>query len=277
MFDENANYNALQAQVRSAQFSRPDICCGSYAFSKCIDYTTNESGTPTISLCRFYRAVCDTDLPHAFTGSFDYQLPFGAGKRFLGQARGVVNQIVGGWAIAGIATLRSGTPFTPTISSDLANTGVGSQRPDVIGVPTIVGDPTCWFYISANSACAALSPGTKDAFALPPAQVRYGTGGRNILRSDGLKQFDFTVMKLFPITEAKQLEFRGEFFNIINHPTFAAPGNHHQQRLRSAGGQHIECGAHCPARVEAAVLTRARGESGSRGLLRPHPFFQNPA
>jgi hypothetical protein len=251
VFDENASYNALQAKFEARNFHGLNLL-GSYAFSKCLDYTTNESGTPTISLYPFYRAVCDTDLPHAFTGSFDYQLPFGAGKQFLGQARGVVNQIVGGWAIAGIATLRSGTPFTPTISSDLANTGVGGQRPDVVGVPTIVGDPTCWFYISANSACAALSPGTKDAFALPPAQVRYGTGGRNILRSDGLKQFDFTVMKLFPITEAKQLEFRGEFFNIINHPTFAAPGT----TVNSASGAQVGSTLNAARIVQLALKVR---------------------
>jgi hypothetical protein len=251
IFDENASYNALQAKFEARNFHGLNLL-GSYAFSKCIDYTTNESGTPTISLYRFYRAVCDTDLPHAFTGSFDYQLPFGAGKRFLGQARGVVNQIVGGWAIAGIATLRSGTPFTPTISSDLANTGVGGQRPDVVGVPTIVGDPTCWFYISANSACAALSPGTKDAFALPPAQVRYGTGGRNILRSDSLKQLDFTVMKLFPITEAKQLEFRGEFFNVTNHPTFAAPGT----TINSASGAQVGSTLNAARIVQLALKLR---------------------
>ena len=121
-----------------------------------------------------------------------------------------------------------------------------------IGAPTIVGDPTCWFYISANSACAALSPGTKDAFALPPAQVRYGTGGRNILRSDGLKQFDFTVMKLFPITEAKQVEFRGEFFNVFNHPTFAAPRN----TINSASGAQVGSTLNAARIVQLALKLR---------------------
>src|SRR5204862_2805370 len=140
----------------------------------------------------------------SFNGAFDYQLPFARGRH------GIVNQVAGGWSISGILTLRSGTPFTPTVSGDTANTGVGSQRPDVIGTPVIVGDPTCWFYMSANTACSALAPGAKDAFAVPPAQLRYGTGGRNILRSDGLKQLDFAVMKLFPLVEPKQLDLRGE-------------------------------------------------------------------
>ena len=141
VFDENGNYNALQAKFEARNFHGLNLL-GSYAFSKCIDYTTNESGTPTISLWRFYRAVCDSDLPHAFAGSFDYQLPLGRGKRFFGGAKGIANQVIGGWAVAGIVTLRSGTPFTPAISGDVANTGVGSQRPDLIGTPVIVGDPT---------------------------------------------------------------------------------------------------------------------------------------
>jgi hypothetical protein len=251
VFDENGNYNALQAKFEARNFHGLNLL-GSFAFSKCIYYTTNESGTPTISLFRFYRAVCDSDLPHAFSGSFDYQLPVGSGKRLLAGARGVVNQALGGWAIAGIVTMRSGTPFTPTISSDLANTGVGSQRPDLIGTPSIVGDPNCWFYVSANTTCAALVPGAKDAFALPPAQVRYGTGGRNILRADGLKQVDFTVMKLFPISEVKQVEFRGEFFNIFNHPTFAAPS----ATINSASGGQVGSTLNAARIVQLALRFR---------------------
>jgi hypothetical protein len=59
-------------------------------------------------------------------------------------------------------TLRSGQAFTPTISSDTANTGLAGQL------------PTC-----CARACAGLDPNGTDTFALPPAQVRYGTGGRN--------------------------------------------------------------------------------------------------
>src|SRR5262245_38462031 len=110
VFEENGNYNALQAKFEARNFHGLTML-GSYAFSKCIDSTTNESGVPTISLWRFYRGVCDGDVPHNFTGSFDYQLPVGRGRRFLSGARGLVNQIAGGWALSGIVTARSGTPF----------------------------------------------------------------------------------------------------------------------------------------------------------------------
>lgn len=251
VFEENANYNSLQAKFEARNFHGLTML-GAYTFSKCIDYTTNESGVPTITLWRYFRAVCDTDLPHAFTGSYDYQLPFGRGKRFLNGASGWKNQVAGGWSVSGILTLRSGQPFTPTISNDLANTGVGSQRPDVIGKPLVVGDPNCWFYISANAACSAIAPNTPEAFALPPAQLRYGNGGRNIVRADGLKQLDFTVMKLFPITETKQLEFRGEFFNAANHPTFAAPGT----SVNSSSGAQVSSTLNAARIVQLALKLR---------------------
>jgi hypothetical protein len=167
------------------------------------------------------RAVCNYDFPQVFSPSFNYGLPFGAGKAFLNQG-GWVNQVAGGWEVAGIWTLRSGAPFTPTISNDQANTGVSSQWPDLIGKPKIVHSPNCWFYITANASCASLSPGTQAAYAVP-AQYTYGTPLRNTLRADNLNELDFTLLKTFSLGEARRLEFRGEFFNLANHPTFAAP------------------------------------------------------
>src|SRR5690242_4248696 len=76
---------------------------------------------------------------------------------------------------------RTGLPFTPTISSDNANTGVGGQRPSVIGDPSVAHpSPTLWF----NPA----------AFAIP-ARYTYENGGRNILRADGLQELDVTLKK----------------------------------------------------------------------------------
>ncbi len=231
VFQENANYNALQAKYEARNWHGLNSLL-SYTYSKCIDSGTLQGGT-TLALLRSNRGVCDFDLPHSFTGSFDYGLPFGRGQQFFSNAHGFVNQLVGGWRMAGIVTLRSGLPFTPTISNDVANTGVGSQRAQVIGSPVIIGQPNCWFYVSANSACASLAPQGTAAFA-SPAQYTYGNGGRNILRADGLKQFDFTLMKLFPITETMQFQFRAEIFNILNHPTFLAPSTSINS---SSGGQ----------------------------------------
>jgi hypothetical protein len=231
VFQENANYNALQAKYEARNWHGLNTLI-SYAYSKCIDSGTLQGGT-TLALLSSNRGVCDQDMPHTFTGSFDYALPIGKGRQFLSNAHGFVNQLVGGWGMAGIVTLRSGLPFTPTISNDVANTGVTGQRPQVIGAPLIVGQPNCWFYVSANPACLSLAPQGASTFA-SPAQFTYGNGGRNTLRSNGLKQFDFTLMKLFPVTETMQFQFRAEIFNILNHPTFSVPSTAINS---SSGGQ----------------------------------------
>ena len=116
--------------------------------------------------------------------------------------------MLGGWEVAGIFMARSGLPFTPSISSDRANTGI-SQRPDRLGNGRL-DQPTVSHWFDVN------------AFGIP-SQFTYGNSGRNILRGDGLVQVDLTLKKLFPITERSRLEFRAEAFNIANHPTFSNP------------------------------------------------------
>jgi hypothetical protein len=165
--------------------------------------------------------VCNYDLKHNFVASALYGLPFGRGRAFFSQAPAWTNAVIGNWNLSSIATLQSGLPFTPTISSDQANTGVGSQRPNVIGRPTMVRTANCWFYDSRNPSCRSSSTAT-DAFAIP-AQYTYGNGGINTLRADGLVQFDVSLIKSVRFTESRSLEFRASFYNVFNHTTFAAP------------------------------------------------------
>jgi hypothetical protein len=231
VFSENANYNALQMKYESRNWHGLNTLV-SYAWSKCIDSGSLQGGT-TLLLLNSNRGPCDYDLPQTFTGSFDYALPMGRGKAFLGNANGFVSRIVGGWEATGIVTLRSGIPFTPIINGDVANTGVSNQRPQVVGTPVYVGQPSCWFYVAANSACTALDPTGVSAFATP-ATYTYGNGGRNILRANGIKQFDFSLLKTVPIDEIRQFQLRAEVFNILNHPTFSAPSTAINS---SSGGQ----------------------------------------
>jgi hypothetical protein len=79
-----------------------------------------------------------------------------------------------------------------------------------ISNPTI----THWFDTSFNT------PGSAWA---TPRQFTYGNGGRNILRGPGRTNLDFSAFKMIPLTERFQLQFRGEFFNIFNHPQFDLP------------------------------------------------------
>jgi hypothetical protein len=216
-FDGYASYHALQSKFESRNYHGLTTLV-TYTYSKCIDI----GGGVTQYYQRNNRAVCDFNLPSVSSASFDYLLPVGKGHRFLTNAPAAINQVLGDWELAGVMTARSGLPFTPTINGDVANTGVSGQRPQVVGTPLIVGTPTCWFYISANPACAGQAPGATNAFAAP-ATYTYGNSGRNILQADKLIQFDLTVMKNFHFDEKRSMEFRAEMFNILNHPAFASP------------------------------------------------------
>ena len=126
------------------------------------------------------------DIPHLLAMSFGSELPFGSGKRFLGNAGTLANALVGGWQVQSIVNYRSGLPFTPTVSRDVANTGVGGQRPNRIGSGEL-DNPTidAWF--------------DKTAFVVP-AEFTYGNTGRGILRGDHQWNVDSSLFKRFRVT-----------------------------------------------------------------------------
>jgi len=151
------------------------------------------------------KSISGFDIPHNLAVSAGWELPVGRGKRYLGDAGGLTQALLGGWQMQAILILRSGRPFTPTIGADRANTGVGAQRPNRIGSGEL-DEPTVekWF--------------DPTAFVLP-AQFTYGDSGGNILREGSFRNLDFSVFKRF----GDHLEFRAECFNLTNTPSFNAP------------------------------------------------------
>ncbi len=221
-----ANYNALQTSVNFRDYHGLTLM-GSYVLSKCLDNGTDEAGPVATQLKGANYAPCDFNQKHTGTISFNYALPFGPGKAFLSSNSRWNRYTIGGWNVAAVTTLKSGLPFTPTVNGDIANTGVtgtggAGPRPNVIGQPSVLGTVACWFYVASNPGCRAADPTGTAAFA-DPAQYTYGNSGRNILLADRLIQLDMSLLKDFPFTETKRLEFRAEAFNIGNHPVFNAP------------------------------------------------------
>jgi hypothetical protein len=174
------------------------------------------------------------DIPHNVAISAGYELPFGGGRRLLGNPNGFVDAVLGGWQVQGIYVWRSGRPFTPTISSDRANTGVGGQRPNRIGsgelaAPTL----TSWF--------------DKTAFVLP-AQFTYGNSGGDILREDSYKTLDFSLFKQFRIG-THDLQFRAEAFNVTNTPSFNTPNT----AIDTAAGGQVTSTSSSPRQMQFAL------------------------
>lgn len=218
-----ADYNSLQAKVDTHAWHGATALV-SYTYSKCLDNGTYNIGSDNHEVHSNipYWGVCEYNLTNNIVFSYNYQFPVGHGQPFLNGLPGWENQILGDWSLSGITTLQSGLPFTVTLNSDVANTGLGNQRPNYVSKPIYVKSPLCWFYTSFNPNCGQLAPGKQDSFQVPAVDT-YGNLGRNTMRADDLVQFDMAVLKSFPMGRERSMEFRAEFFNVFNHPTFAAP------------------------------------------------------
>jgi Carboxypeptidase regulatory-like domain/TonB dependent receptor len=204
--DNSTIYHALQAKFEK-RVSGGLWYLISYTWSKSI----NVGNTPSVGGDYAYeRALSSFDIPQNLTASAGYELPVGKGKKVLASGNWLANGVLGGWQLQGIMVLRTGRPFTPTISRDVANTGIGGQRPNRLGsgqlsTPTI----SQWF--------------DKTAFTAP-ANFTWGNSGADILREDRFKNLDLSLFKQFRINERSVVQFRAEAFNLTNSPSFSAPG-----------------------------------------------------
>ncbi len=103
--------------------------------------------------------------------------------------------LLGGWQAQSIVNYRSGLPFTPSVSRDVANTGAGGQRPNQIGAGELE-DPTidAWF--------------DKTAFVVPP-DFTFGNSRRGILRGDHQWNVDFSLFKRFSVERIEVARVQG--------------------------------------------------------------------
>lgn len=159
----------------------------------------------------YERTYSPFNTPQNLAISGTYQLPFGRGRTYMANSNGFVDSVLGGWQVQTIIVLRSGTPFTPVVSSDRANTGVGGQRPNINpagGSPTFHKSLTSWF--------------DKTKYVVAP-QFTYGQVKANTQQSDAFRQYDASIFKNFALPGESVLSFRAEFFNLPNTTSFNAP------------------------------------------------------
>jgi hypothetical protein len=224
--DGFSNYNSLQVRLEK-QFSHGLQFQASYTYAHALDDASSAAlGSLNNGDFRDQRypyleyGNSDFDVRHRFVLSYIYQLPFGNGQRFGGNATGFKNQIIGNWQIAGITTASTGNWFTVTdaatsVSSSDGGGGVGffEVRPNLVGNPN--GKP-----------CAAGTAFNTCAFADNTVNFTFGNAGRNIVRGPGFQNWDFSAFKMFPVREQIRFEFRAEFFNLWNHvnPLFEPSG-----------------------------------------------------
>ena len=189
-------------------------------------------GSPTdinnLSIQRAYANAAD-DVPTYFTMSYVTDLPFGKGKKFLGNANGVLDAIVGGWGFQGITQFESGLPMAFSINGGTAlssaGTGLGAPRPSVVqGVSKRTTGSRFQRINSAWFNTAAFSIPTGCATANTCWNFGNETSIDSTLRADAEKNWDMSLVKNVKFKEGISLQFRAEYFNVFNHPQYGTPG-----------------------------------------------------
>jgi hypothetical protein len=242
-------YHALQLNLLH-QFSRGLQFQAAYTYSKTIDTGSSSwlgavSGSQATGVEDPYnyqgeRGLSANDIRHFFTSNITYDVPFGS------KFTGIAGVFAKGWQINALPSYNSGVPFTirngfsqshdgqPGGPADRPNLTPGMNANSTSGVSvgcgniaagTPVGTPTLWY-----DPCA---------FTLQPAGT-YGNLGRNVVVGPSQFNFDTSFSKTFNFTERTRLQFRAEFFNILNHPNF---GTMSTTVFTSTGARNNSAGA----------------------------------
>jgi Carboxypeptidase regulatory-like domain/TonB dependent receptor len=225
----NSSYNALEASLRK-RFNHGLSFLASYTWSHSIDDVSSFNITGSASQpvagendlaqnpfdLAAERGRSMFDARNRFVLSYQWIIPF------LQHSSSWYGHVLGNWQLNGIVTAMSGTPFTVFDSNDVSLQG---QAPEISGFssnrPNVVGNPNSgprtaaeWFNVKAFQQ---LQPDPLGRFEV------FGDEGRNVVDGPGYVNWDFSAFKNIRLTESKELQFRGELFNILNHTNFRLP------------------------------------------------------
>jgi hypothetical protein len=216
--NSNTTFEALQTSLQR-RFRSGLLFSFNYMWSHSINDASLGSGVeddfPQNVSCRACdRASSDQDARQTFSAYAVYELPFGAGKRWVGQP-GIARTMLGGWRLNTIAGGRTGLPVNITVtraSSALPDGNSGNQRPNYVGGDSLTppggSTPSDWININAFSV---------------PAAGTWGNLGRNAFRGPALWQADTALSRKIRFGERAALDLRGEMFNIFNRAQYGNP------------------------------------------------------
>ena len=210
-----SSYNGLQLSVKR-RLDKGFMFDVEYSLGHAIDDVDDQglfaSDPQNLKNLKAERGNGSGDIRHNVTFNTMYDLPFGHGRRLLGNAGGVADRLVGGWSISALGILRTGVASTVHIGTNTFGNGdFLNQRPDRV--------PGVSEYGAGSGPNNFLNPA---AFSMPAAGT-FGNLGRDTFYGPSYKQIDFSVLKKTRVTETKNVEFRAEMFNLFNHPNFDEP------------------------------------------------------
>ena len=242
-----SSYNSLQVKLEK-QFTKGLYLLSSYTWSHSLDDGTNplgdgnQGGIQNILLIPLSDEYTNSnfDIRHRFTFLGTYQLPFGVGRQYVNKS-GLLNEVVGGWAITPVFTVQTGNPFS--VSPDIPTAAGASAYAFLTGNPYAGGGSppasnpgvTCpakvhtlehWF-----NPCAFSNPLPGNEIA--PGQlittaeqaIQYVGARGNQIYGPGYNRANVSLFKNFSTFETQYLQFRADIFNVYNHAAWGTPNS----------------------------------------------------
>jgi hypothetical protein len=218
-------YDGLQA-VLQRRLSSGLQAQVSYTYSKCMTNNIGYygAGGQSAPASAYWQNLYDSkaewgpcffDVTHNLTSYAVWDVPFGRSRAFGRNLNPVLNAVLGNWNVSGILSLRGGFPLTIS-GGDASGTKSRGSRANCIAPGHDFGtrdSPAGGYQWFDPSPYAPAEPGT------------FGTCGVGTVRGPGLRTFDMSLQKQFPITERKSVEFRSEFLNLTNTPILNSPNS----------------------------------------------------
>ena len=201
----NSSYNGLLLSANH-RFSHNFSVLANYTWSHCFN-----QGDTSQDIINYYQnpnnrlaewASCAADRRQILNVSAVTQTPKFSQK--------VLQLVASNWQVSPILTKSTGAPLTVVDGTDISLTGLGGDRPNVVG-NAVLSTRTLskWFDTSAFQRQAA---GT------------FGNSSRSVLRGPGAWNVDVSVSRAFAVREKVKLNMRWEMFNMFNHARFGNPG-----------------------------------------------------
>jgi hypothetical protein len=230
--DAMSNYNALQGIVRRRQENGFEYTVN-YTYGKSLTNNSGFYGVPGVNgpsayWQNAYNPSADYgpsgfDVRHNITATGFYELPFGRGKKFGGNWNILIDEIMGGWKIAGSGTIYTGFPIT-IAGPNNANVNALAARANQYGPLKIVGRSlNNWFGTDPSAVPCSGAFNNVCAYG-PELPNTFGTAGVGTERGPAYRNMDLSLFKTFRLApDGQYFDFRSDFFNAFNIASYADP------------------------------------------------------
>jgi carboxypeptidase family protein len=227
-----SNYNALQVTARKRASNGLELLAN-YTYSKSLSNNLGYYGAGGVSSQSAYwqnaynggqdYGPAFFDATHIFSVSGYYDLPFGRGKQFGSGINRVEDLAVGGWKLGFVSSLHSGFPVTITSTQEYFVNQRTTRANQYRRLKIVNQSTNHWFGTDPSEVyCASDTDNGTCAYG-QESHTSFGTASVGSERAPSFKNFDMAASKSFGITEGSKLEFRADFFNVLNTASLGPP------------------------------------------------------